>query len=355
MLSSGSSAYAAAHARVRAMYATMLTSHTWLAMRDVADYASLIDVLKATVYGPYLAEVSEENLTPRRAVYQATKHLAAAFGTILRLVPDSARPLVSQLFRRYEVDNLKALLRGLETGASWERVRHVLFPLDQFTVLPAQEMMEADSVGAAVELLQGTPYYGTLSHAMKRYAAGESLFPLEVALDLGYWRELWRDVKRLSNADRRVAQRLVGSVLDVSNLMWAIRYRINHILSEEEIINYTLPFGYRVHDEDVRAIAAGADIAQVISHVFPALGDVSPLLRDLESGIPQLEARLHRHIAEECRAAFLGYPFHLGIPTAYLLLTELEIQDLTVLVEAKASRVPPEEFNPYLMVGYDGA
>jgi len=46
----------------------------------------------------------------------------------------------------------------------------------------------------------------------------------------------------------------------VNNLMWVIRYKIYHQLSEEEVINYTLPFGYRVRDEDVRAIAAGADL-----------------------------------------------------------------------------------------------
>ena len=349
------SAYATVHARVRAMYATVLAPPTWLAMRETADYPALLDVLKMTVYGPYLAEVEDENLTPRRAIYQATKHLAAAFGTILGLVPASTRPLVTQLFRRYEVDNLKALLRGLETGASWERVRYVLFPLGRFSVLPAEGMMEGSSVGAAIELLHGTPYYETLSYAMKRYAAEGSLFPLEVALDLGYWRELWRGVNRLPNPDRGKAQRLIGSLLDVSNLVWAIRYRINHLLSEEEIINYTLPFGYRVRDEDVRAIAAGADIAQVVSQVFPALGDVSPLLRDLESGVPELEAQLHRYIAKECRTAFLGYPFHIGIPVAYLMLTELEIQDLTVLVEAKASHVPPEQFESYLVAAYNDA
>jgi V/A-type H+-transporting ATPase subunit C len=337
------------------MYATMLARQTWLACCQASDYPALIDELKATTYEPYLAEVDEGDLTPRRATYQATKHLAAAFRTILRLVPASGRPLVTQLFRRYEVDNLKALLRGLETMASWERVRYVLFPLGPFTVLPAQEMMDAGSVGAAVELLRGTPYFGTLSHAMLRYAAGESLFPLEVALDLDYWRELWRDVNGLSGESRERAQRLVGALLDVNNLVWAIRYRVNHGLSEEEIINYTLPLGYRLHDEDVRAIAAGADIAQVLSDVFPHLGNVDPLLRQPEIGIPQLEARLHRFVVRECRSSFLGYPFHIGVPVAYLLLTELEIQDLTVLIEAKASLMPPQQFTPYLTVGYDDA
>jgi V/A-type H+-transporting ATPase subunit C len=346
------SEYAAVHARVRGMYADMLTPETWIALREAASYPALIEILKETVYGPHLGEIAGENLTPRRAVYQIKKHLADAFDVLAPLVPRLARFLVIQLYHRYEVDNLKALMRGIERGTPWEQVRYVLFPLGSFTTLDAERLMEAEGVGTAVERLRDTPYYDTLSHAMKRYAAEGSLFPLEVALDLGYWRGLWRDVDRLKGTDRAQARRMVGSLLDATNLMWAVRYRINHNLSEEEIINYTLPFGYRVHDEDVRAIAAGADVAQVVTRVYPDLEGVGELLKEPQDRLPQLEAQLQRYVVKECRTAFVGYPFHVGVPVAYLILTEFEIQDLTVLVEAKASQMPPERFRPYLLMGY---
>jgi vacuolar-type H+-ATPase subunit C/Vma6 len=54
----------------------------------------------------------------------------------------------------------------------------------------------------------------------------------------------------------------------------------------------------------------------------------------------------------QSRAAFIGYPFHIGIPLAYVVLNELEIQDLTVLVEAKSERMPAEEFQSHLVMGY---
>jgi V/A-type H+-transporting ATPase subunit C len=343
--------YAAVHARVRGMYADMLAPETWVALREAVSYASLIEILKETVYGSYLAEVEDKTLTPRRAVYQVKKHLAKAFDVLVPLVPRLARFLMVQIYHRYEVDNLKALMRGIERGTAWERVRYVLFPLGSFTTLDAEGLMEAEGVGAAVERLRDTPYYDTLSHAMKRYTAEGSLFPLEVALDLDYWRRLWRDLDRLTGTDRAQARRIVGSLLDATNLMWAIRYRVNHHLSEEEIINYTLPFGYRVHDEDVRAIAAGADVAQVVTRVYPDLEGVRELLKEPQAGLPQMEAQLQRYVVKECRTAFVGYPFHVGVPAAYLILTEFEIQDLTVLVEAKASQMPAERFHPYLLVG----
>jgi vacuolar-type H+-ATPase subunit C/Vma6 len=137
--------------------------------------------------------------------------------------------------------------------------------------------------------------------------------------------------------------------MDMNNLMWVIRYRVYHNLSEEELINYTLPFGFHVHDEDIRAIAAGVDIASVVERVYPAVTDVGVLLAEPRSGLPQLEIKLKRHVMKQCLAAFSGNPFHIGIPLAFLILSDLEIQDLTVLIEAKSSKMPDEEYQPYLL------
>ena len=124
------SAYAAVHARVRAMYATMLSSETWARLCDAADFAATINILKETIYGPHLTAVAETALTPRRAVYQIKGHLAEVCTAVIHSVPRQAHALFVQLYRLFEVDNLKAVLRGVIAGASWDRVRYVLFPLD---------------------------------------------------------------------------------------------------------------------------------------------------------------------------------------------------------------------------------
>jgi V/A-type H+/Na+-transporting ATPase subunit C len=348
MLMQGVSTYSAVHARVRAMAASQLTPAAWRALYETPSYSALIDGLKNTVYGYHLGRVDPGLLTSRRAVYQMKMHLSQACAKIASMLPRETRFLLLHVYRLFEVDNLKAVLRGVAAGASWDQVRFVLFPMNGYTVLPAQEMVEANSVASAIDLLRGTPYYDTLAHALGRYAAEQSLFPLEVALDLAYWRVLWRYVNVLSQRDREQARRLIGSLIDANNLMWAIRYRVYHGLSEEEIINYTLPFGYRVHDQDIRAIASGADIAGVLARVYPDLGDVSEQLKT-PGQLPMLELDLQRRLLRQCRGAFVGYPFHVGVPLAYLLLVELEIQDLTVLVEAKSMGADPGAYLPYLL------
>lgn len=346
----GAPGYAAIHSRVRVMYSMLLTHQDLAELASTPDLPSLVGLLKNTAYGPYLAGLEEKDNTPRQVIHQVKKRLADVYLTLIHAAPANTRPLLIELFRHFEIDNLKAILRAIVTHSSWEQVREILFPLGSYTKIPAEKMLEAGTVEAAVALLSATPYYDTLSHAMKRYSEEQSLFPLEVALDLNYWRTLWINANRLPGQDRTQALRIIGPLVDMNNLMWAMRYRVYHHLSEEEIINYTLPFGYRVRDEDIRAIAAGADIARIVMRVYPGLINVDTLLDDPERGLPKLELQLQRRIRQQFQAVFTGYPFHIGLPLAFVLLNELELQDLTVLIEAKASGKTATEFMPYLLL-----
>ena len=355
-MAGGVADYAAISARVRAMYADLLTPQDIVRLSEAPDFLSLFNLLKSTAYGPYLEGLKDKDINPRRVIIQVKKKLSDAYYSVIQMAPVQTRPLVKQLYRYYEIGNLKAVLRAIVTvstwnteTALWDRVRDVLFPMGSSSVLPAQSMVESGSVATAVDLLHGTPYEETLSFAMKRYSSEQNLFPIEVALDLSFWRRLWSETQKLTGQDRQHSVRIIGSLLDMNNLMWAIRYRVYHKLSEEEIINYTLPFGYRVKDSDIRAIAAGADIASVITRLYPGIPDVNALLENPQTGLPKLEVLLKRRIMEECLAAFVGNPFHIGIPLAFLVMHDFEVQDLIVLIEAKSSGLPEEEYRPFLL------
>jgi V/A-type H+-transporting ATPase subunit C len=350
MASGGVSGYAAIHARVRVMYAGLLTPQLGARLSAAAGFDELAGLLRDTAYGSYLSGAEQRKLTPRALLYQIKRRVAAAYTTIIYSAPVSTRPLLIQLYRHFEIDNLKALLRGLVTGSTWEQVQDVLFPLGSLSALPAQAVMEAGSVESAIARLSHTPYYETLSHALKRYSDEQSLFPLEVALDLNYWGRLWAVANQLPGTDRAQARRMLGPLVDMTNFMWAVRYRVYYHLTEEEIINYTLPFGYRLHDEDIRAVAAGGAIAPIVERIFPGMKDIESLLEEPERGLPKLELQLLRSLRRHFHSVFSGYPFHIGLPLAFALLNELEIQDLSVWIEAKAAQIPPDVFSAYLLM-----
>ena len=354
-MAGGVSGYAAISARVRAMYADLLSPQDIVRLSDTPDFSSLFISLKGTSYAPYLESLKDKDITPRKTIIQIKSKVARSYNSVVQMSPVETRPLVKQLYRYFEIGNLKAVLRSIVAvqrsagESSWDRVRDVLFPLGTETVVPAQAMVESGSITAAVDLLNGTPYEEGLAFAMKRYTSEQNLFPIEVVLDLSYWRRLWAETKKLTGADREHGVKIIGSLLDMNNVMWAVRYKVYQKLSEEEVINYTLPFGYRVQDTDIRAIAAGADIAATIARLYPGIPDVSALLEDPKTGLPKLEVMMKRALLKQCLAAFVGSPFHIGIPLAFLVTSDLEVQDLIVLVEAKSTNLSEDLYRPFLL------
>lgn len=66
-------------------------------------------------------------------------------------------------------------------------------------------------------------------------------------------------------------------------------------------------------------------------------------------GLPKLEVLLKRQLLKQCLAAFVGSPFHIGLPLAFLVMSELEVEDLIVLTEAKSTNLASEEYQPLLL------
>jgi vacuolar-type H+-ATPase subunit C/Vma6 len=355
-MSGGVAEYAALCARVRVKYSNLLSPAEMRQLADAADLPAFQEALKRTPYQNVAGGTNGDGSPTDTAAASFRRHLAAEASSVIRATPMDARRVVGRLHRRHEVANIKAVLRGVagnrpEGGQTtiWSRIQPMLFPLGDFSSLPLERMTEAGAIPAAVELLRGTPYHEALAAALRRYSAEQSLFPLEVALDLAYWRGLWQEARKLAGEDHRQATRVVGALIDSNNLMWAIRYKVYKGISEEELINYTLSIGYGVRDSDIRDIAAGADIASVVRRLYPEIQFVLPTYDDLKAGLPQLEAELKRLTAIRCASAFLGNPFHVGLPLALLILQDLEAQDLTTILEAKATAAAAAEYQPFLL------
>lgn len=349
MTLSSVSAYANVHTRVRGMIGNLLSDETIARLSACPDLGTLIAKLDETSYASCLAASEETIKSSRRAAYEIRKKLTRDYKIIIEHAPSFARQLLVQLFRLYEVDNLKAVLRGIEVGEDWEKIRYTLFPVEDYPTLPFADMVQSGTVESAIALLHNTDYEVDLKPALTRYHDEESLFPVEVAIDLNYWQRLWDQIDTLPKQDQKITRKLIGMMVDKNNLTWAARYRVFHRFSESEIIIYTLPFGYKIDDSVIRAIAADRDPYQLLAEIYPAIAKEGNLDSKNTSKWQLNETIFTRMIYSTCRNAFSDGSFSIGLPLAYLLVLEFEIQDLTLLFEAKSLEMPVDQYAPYLI------
>ena len=332
-------AYSAANARLRGRKARLLDDAVWRDLLAANGYSAAIDVLRSTVYGDLLSEnapgsLSVEDVERRMNAHVADNHLRA-----MAFLRGARRDLLVVLWQRYELDNLKALFRALEQGMEMGRLRRYLTPLGGFSTLPWDTLLQERSVMGLIELLRDTHYINPLRNALPLYQRDGSLFGLEVALDVRYYRDLAAAVNKLHGVDRREARRIIGTRIDLLNVSWAYRFREYYRLSPEEIVNYTLWRTYRTDTALVRRIAMGASPQDVLPSLLGDGFDLESLgdwQQDSERGLMRLELALDRHYRDVARRAAAGYPFRLGFILGYLGLLQYEVRDLATLLEGKA-------------------
>ncbi len=334
--------YSRPNAELRGMISRLLSPEQLRALAASSDLEGVLRLLVGTGYQEMARELLDRGATVADAERTLVQGLVEAYGRTAFLLGGERAALVVQMARKLELENLKVILRSKARGEAAEAVRPLLVPLQRLSELPYEELLQGEDVEAVIQSLADTEYGPVLSGALPRYGAERTLFPLETALDLHYYRRLWGVVQGLSGRDLQVALRMMGTRFDLLNVDWILRYRLIYRLFPEEIFNYTLPHGWRIDDAAIRRAAPAEGIEAVVS----ALPEPYRSLLGGVAGAPDPVERagllLQRYLVAIARSALSGDPFQLGVALAFLWLKEAEAHDLGVVLEAKRYDLPPE-------------
>lgn len=317
--------HAATHAQVRARLPGLLDTSQWNGLLQQPDVEGVAKLLQDGAYGNELPSgpaALERRLT---AALAEETHAAAAFtwGT--------SHALLIGYGRRFELANLKTVLRARHHAVPWERAADLLIPL-RHSALPWRALFEAPTTEALARRLEGTPFGPPLLTVLEQQGDA-SPFRFEVALDLAYFQDLVRRIGRLSGRDGRRAHTFLGEWIEVENLSWAFRYRRLAGLTSEETINYTLHRAFHAGLDAVRRVVTGSTVAQEASRLGYSVDAEAPE----DQALAALERAAGQRRAEAAERLFLGAPFDVGAALALLVLRETEVRDLITLVEGVAA------------------
>jgi len=345
----GASTYGVVNVKVRAAKAELLSAADFVKLTSCYDTKAIAMQLQETVYAKDLIGLDPQTITSQDLVWRIRQRIPEKYSVIHNCLKNSDQAFISLIFGRYELINLKTVLRAVNYSSSWENVRPLLIPLGRFESMPFEKMIACGSIEQTIDLVKDSKYYATLMAARHRFLQEEPLFPIEVLLDLEYWQKVWLEIDNLPIVDQQNVRPIISRIIEHNDLIWAARYRYFFHLKESEIINYTLGIGTKVDDWTIRQIARGKSLGNLICEIYPNLaGRVSTSLGEGEQ-LSLWEVELTREIGRLCKSAFLAQPFSLGPSLAYLLLLEYEIQDLVLLIEAKTINVTRTNYQPYLI------
>ncbi len=270
---------------------------------------------------------------------------------LIRPLTGDARNFLIYWTERFEISNLKTLVRGKMTGEKPASLLARLTPMGAFGRLDAQDLVLAEDVTELLRRLEAGAYAGIVRHARRAFEESHDPFILDAALDHGYYEGLARRAQPLENAAGAAFRRLMATLIDRINLVWLLRYRFNYNLPPAQVYFLLVASHYALPSSRLRQLAALGSVEEILADLPEGLR------RDLDgiTEIPLVFARMDR-MAADVAAKVL----HSGAPAiarafAYLILRERDLRSVRAVLRGRHLGLPTGDIRQALHRVPEGA
>ncbi len=295
-----------------------------------------------------------------RAVYPDTEFPTAA-DFQRRLVEDWARELsdcmaqlggavaklLAWLSVRFEVENLKVVLRGVVNRIPFEQLKPRLIPLPQSPTWDVEALAHAQSLTEFVGRLPRGWLRQTIREAVKIYPEEARTFFLEAVLDREYFHQLMARMDALSRGEKAYVRPLIVQEVDTFHLMLALRGRFHYGLTPEALLplhlgGTSLPVGrFAAMLSDSEPFAAAARTLGRVIDVLP--GALGPESVAGTSELTVFEGLARTRYLRLANRAFRCSHLGCGAIIGYFAVRRMEVANLITVSEALKLEVGAED------------
>jgi V/A-type H+-transporting ATPase subunit C len=253
--------------------------------------------------------------------------------------------LQAYYFLRFEVLNLKRILRGKFSGLPVSQIEGYLLPMKPYQVSDYQLLVEAESFEKAVELLRGTPYE-SVEESLEFCERYDALWPMEQALNQFYAKAVQETLQTLPRKDRALVRNILKFEVNVENLLNAIKHRRMRAGEEALPLEELFPVTFDVKLDQIKSLIEAEDLKEAIQELGQPYDEIlSPIY---QGDVALIRSQARRHIYAIVRRARALNDFGFNAIMAYLVFSELEKDDLVGIAWGLTQGVTAEDMTKYL-------
>jgi V/A-type H+-transporting ATPase subunit C len=298
---------------------------------------ALTQALGHTPYGQPIQEALTR-FTGVRAVDEAlARQFHQTTTKILSFADGKPRELIEIVLMRWDLANLRVILRGKHSGRSTDEIAGNLVPAGALSEVALRELVGQPDVAGVVGALGGLdhPMAGALAEGLGEYQETHDLLALELRLDRFYAAYGLRKAAGRGQSEQ-VLRRLLESEIDATNVKTALKLQPAGQLSGADRLRFFIPGGPLVSAKLFLALADPATAEQGMQGLrvrgFPVRGrpdDPAGFERELDLVMMRAQTSLYR-----------GDPLALDIVIGYLALKHNEVVNLRLIARSAALGIP---------------
>jgi V/A-type H+-transporting ATPase subunit C len=350
--------YAAINTKVSAQIGELLKNEDYINLLSKKNINEVFAYLKQyTHYGLEFQDIEDIN---EGDMHRATleillkKSHVKSLSKSLYFLYDDYREFYKTLFIRYEIEDLKVILRGIKTGEfntaanTNSNLKDTLFYIGMYSDVDANLLISSENIQEFVNNLKGTIYYKYLYPLVNgKNLADINLFTLEMTLDLAYFDIFYKSIELVDKNDRKILEYIQGTNVDLLNLQWIYRGLKFYKLTPEELFNYTISHGYVFSRKDIKSLCYSSSLDEYEKRIINT--KYSFLFESQNPKNIFMERRIYRYQYFKLLDIKSRSGLNISKVIVYNLLLEFEVRDIVSVVESIRYEMPSQEAKKFLI------
>jgi len=284
--------------------------------------------------------------------HRLKQELIISYTKILTFLKGKPANFIKLLLGRFELLNAKSIIRFIANKSNTNiSVEPFIYSLGKYHTIPLKDALEAGDLKNLTNIMKRTPFGRPMEIGYNQYEASGTIFSLELALDLDYYKRVWDSIQALGVMDKTNAIYLLGTQFDILNILLIYRFKEYYKLPPEQIIQYAIPYGWMININTIQKIALENDVLRTIIE-----NGISPYDSILESIVPidgnliiGAEVSLFRYLYKESIKAFMNFPLQIVPLLAFFIIQEMQVRDIITILTGRNLGLTIDRIRAYLI------
>jgi V/A-type H+-transporting ATPase subunit C len=334
-------------ARVKAKKKWLLSSDVYLRYLQM----DIPQIARSIGEGQYAEEILElgAKLSGVDLIEMATRNnLAKVFTQIYEFSEGHLREMISRYLDRWDVWNIKSILRGKFSGSTNEEIWETVVPAGSFRTKFLEELLELETVEEIVNGLEGTIYWEALKEVEDRVEASRTMAPFEDALTHRYYSYLLEVIPPTIEPNVRF-RRHIQREIDTLNLKTLLRVRYIQCEIEGEVF---VEGGLEIAADDLNEMIDMPNEqleAKLKGTSFQTV--VSPHIKEIEEkGLGDAMRALEKSLIRRATKYSHIHPLSILPVLDYFSRKEREVENIRIIARGKSAGLSNDVIKEMLVV-----
>jgi V/A-type H+/Na+-transporting ATPase subunit C len=346
--------YGYINARMRGMKSRLLSHHALDDLIMKPDIESLIADLENSPYREDIIEAKGRSVGIVCIENALRQNFIKTFRKIQVFSRQEAEAgeFIGIFLHRWDVQNIKTILRGKNIHATAEEILECLVPAGELDEATLKELLRQPDVRAVIDLLATwrIRYANPLTKSFGEFIKTKDLAVLECELDRFYYSDALAAVAA-PTYNNRLIRDLLALEIDVVNLRTVLRMVRDHV-DPADAQRYLIGGGKEFDERKLRHLLALSSIDDVVRALvatrYRFLSNV-PESAIRAQKISVIEKELERFLIKKGVGAFLLDPLSVASVIGYFWAKYNEITNIRIISRCKTADFPVENLKEELV------